>query len=623
MKLCVKNISIENFLSFKQADIDLTQSGFIQVCGENKNKDDSSTSNGTGKSSIFEAICWALTGETIRGVKKVKNIFSDDGALVDLRFSCDNDEYRVIRTQEHSKYKTNLLIYKNNEDISGKGIRDSEQILENILPDLTSQLIGSVVILGQGLPQRFTNNTPSGRKEVLEKLSKSDFMIEDLKVRATKRKSTLLSQQSDIQQKINVAEGSKKSLSDSLLYDQNQLENLPSNDILLIQLDKVRVDLSFANEQYTKCKEKLDKAKEYRWSLNTEFSQITAEKQNIADKINLKYSERENEIKNKITELTLNIKTLNAEIQRLLNIKDICPTCGQKLIGVIKPDTSAKESELNNLKIELSELQKSSVDLSKEKETELNSSLQDINSRKDSKEDEINKALEDEQLADAELEKTQDSVNRYQAEEQSILTQLNKNKTLRETLEVRIDDEKKRIEQVESEILYNKTELEKINNHLDAVSKMITVLNRDFRGFLLTNIIDYINAKAKVYCKDIFGNEQLNFQIDGNNLLITFRDKQYETLSGGEKQKVDIIIQLSLRDMLCNYLNFRCNIICFDEIFDNCDSLGCQKILNLISTKLPDIQGIYIITHHTDLDIPADAYIKVVKGEDNISYVER
>ena len=48
------------------------------------------------------------------------------------------------------------------------------------------------MILGQGLPQRFSNNTPSGRKEVLEKLSKSDFMIDDLKVRVRSRLDQLV-----------------------------------------------------------------------------------------------------------------------------------------------------------------------------------------------------------------------------------------------------------------------------------------------------------------------------------------------------------------------------------------------------------------------------------------------
>ena len=102
-----------------------------------------------------------------------------------------SDKFIITRTKDHSKHKTNLFIEINGVDKSGKGIRDSEKLLAEYLPDLTSSLIGSVIVLGQELPQKFTNNSPSGRKEVLEKLFKSDFMIQDLKDRISTRKTEL------------------------------------------------------------------------------------------------------------------------------------------------------------------------------------------------------------------------------------------------------------------------------------------------------------------------------------------------------------------------------------------------------------------------------------------------
>ena len=90
----------------------------------------------------------------------------------------------------------------NDKDVSGKGIRESEAILNKYLPDLTSQLIGSIIILGQGLPYKFSNNTPSGRKEVLEQLSKSDFMIQDLKDRINERSKLLTQNLRELEDKI-------------------------------------------------------------------------------------------------------------------------------------------------------------------------------------------------------------------------------------------------------------------------------------------------------------------------------------------------------------------------------------------------------------------------------------
>ena len=98
---------------------------------------------------------------------------------------------RLLVIEIFGKKGGDLKIVINNEDRSGDGLRKSEALLAEYLPDVTSSLLGSVIILGQGLPHRFTNNTPAGRKEVLEKLSKSDFMIEDIKARISKRSTEL------------------------------------------------------------------------------------------------------------------------------------------------------------------------------------------------------------------------------------------------------------------------------------------------------------------------------------------------------------------------------------------------------------------------------------------------
>ena len=180
-----KKIILNNFMSYEYADVKLDVPGYILVNGENNNPDDLAKSNGCGKSTIFNAISWVLTGQTTSGSKDVSNIYIDGETFVEITFECNNNEYILKR----SKNPSNLKIYINNEDKSGKGIRDTEKLLIEYLPEITESLINSVIILGQGLPQRFTNNTPAGRKEVLETLSKSDFMIDDIKQRLNNRKT--------------------------------------------------------------------------------------------------------------------------------------------------------------------------------------------------------------------------------------------------------------------------------------------------------------------------------------------------------------------------------------------------------------------------------------------------
>ena len=87
----------------------------------------------------------------------------------------DDKSVTVLRSKDHKKYRTDLKFYVNDVDKSGKGIKESERLFKETFPDLDSSLIGSVIILGQGLPSKFSDNTPSGRKELLENSSKSDL----------------------------------------------------------------------------------------------------------------------------------------------------------------------------------------------------------------------------------------------------------------------------------------------------------------------------------------------------------------------------------------------------------------------------------------------------------------
>ena len=231
MRIDFKRIILHNFMSFGDADLYFKDDGFIRVSGINENPQDNAGSNGSGKSSLWEAIVWAITGETIRGTKHVVNMYGEDGCFVDLEFYIDNKRYQIIRSKDHKVRKTSLQILINGDDVSGKGLRDSDKVLEKLLPDVTASLLGSVIVLGQGLPQKFTSNTPSGRKEVLEKLSQSDFMIEDLKQRVTSRKQTLQQELRTIEDAILSDTSSKKLLQTQSEQSALELERIDKSSI--------------------------------------------------------------------------------------------------------------------------------------------------------------------------------------------------------------------------------------------------------------------------------------------------------------------------------------------------------------------------------------------------------
>ena len=624
MKLIFQSIKIENFLSIGKADYEFDNSGFVLVSGKNENTVDNAVSNGSGKSSIFDAIIWALTGDTIRGTKDVVNMFSVGGTLVELNFTVDNISYKIIRSKDHFKYKTNLKLYENGIDLSGKGIRDTSKILENTLPDLTSSLIGSVIILGQGLPQRFTSNTPAGRKELLEKLSKSDFMIEDLKTRVSKRKSVLFAILNNKKISKEVNENLIKEYENNLLKlnkdaisvgSPNVIDNLNSE---IEALSNTIKGLAINQEKYTEDFNRI----------NSDFLIISEGYSNITDNYTLNKSVEDKEFNNYIVDYTNKKSKLQSEANRLSNkiyeinnMSDTCPTCGQKLMNFVRPDTTEFIDELQSIQEDIEKLTK---DISL-KEDEHNSKINQLKNEYDisiadtkEKMNNLKDALDNTSLNIKHIVNDININNNLIASKRAELSRITE---IKAHIESDIKDCKAKIEKIKNDLLYIVGEVEDITSRLDVISNMETLLKRDFRGILLTDIIDYVRIRCKEYCSIIFDTDLINFELSGNDIDISYNGKLYENLSGGEKQKIDLIVQFAIRDMLSKQLNFSSNILVLDEIFDNLDSVGCEKVLELISKELSDVENLFIITHHASIAVPYDKEIIVVKGENNISTI--
>ena len=619
MHINFRKLTLHNFLSFGHSTIEFEDDGFIRVTGINENPDDLAVSNGSGKSSLWEAIVWALTGDTIRGTKQVANIYGEDGTYVELEFDIDSNHYNILRSKDHKEYKTNIRIMIDGKDCSGKGIRDSEKLLTQYLPDITSSLLGSVIILGQGLPQKFTNNSPSGRKEVLEKLSKSDFMIEDLKSRVTKRRMDLHKTIREIEDTILASNTTKNYLNEQIQVSQKALESLDGSD-LQRQLNNAQSELSVYQAEKESAQSSADVTQQ---SIND----INQQLQHIAESKHQHELEVEDEYKERLTEAEFTASRLNAErnskareITRIENIKDICPTCGQKLPDVHKPDTTELRNELAQLEVEYKSAEEARQELKKEQDTKLSLISSDFVTKKlelTSSLAEAVKLSEGYRAAVRDADLKINLGNSKVAELQLLLAQL---ETTIQNYQQTIENNSIKIRELDEQLMYNNSEKDLQQAHLDVVNKFETALKRDFRGFLLSTIIEYIQSRAKIYSEVIFETDKVGFCLDGNNIDITYLEKAYENLSGGEKQKIDLIIQFSIRDMLCNHLGFTSNILVLDEVFDGLDMIGCQRVLDVISS-LNDIKNIFIVTHRKDLSIPTDKEIVVVKSASGISEI--
>lgn len=617
MHIEFKRLILHNFMSFGHADLRFNDDGFIRVSGINENPSDNAGSNGSGKSSLWEAIVWVITGETIRGTKQVVNLYGEDGCYVDLEFYIDTNHYQLIRSKDHKVRKTNLQILINGEDVSGKGIRDSQQLLQQFLPDLTSSLLGSVIILGQGLPQKFTNNTPSGRKEVLEKLSKSDFMIEDLKKRTADRKATLTKDQRTYEDKVVALTAQKNFLSSQIAQSETTLSTLDSNK-LSENLSNNKLRKTALEQELSELKPRYETLCEESTQVKEKESSVIAEQTNALNDAKLNYENLIAPFTTKRNELRAQLNVYNNELTRIKNIKDVCPTCGQKITNVHKPDTTELEQNIHST---LSELDEVNIILTNHK-TDYETLIKTIQDRfRDRKTllSERSAELASESLSvKSEIHVCEEELSRVTStvtELEKQLAQLHSNIEFNQKI-IRDNNEKIRI--MDEELLYNNLQKDLTQSHLEVISKFDTALKRDFRGFLLSTVIDYIETRAKQYCKVIFDTTNINFCLDGNNIEIRYMNKAYENLSGGEKQKVDLIIQFSIRDMLSSHLNFTSNILVLDEVFDGLDTIGCNRVIDMIS-NLSDVKNVFIVTHRKDLFIPSDKELVVVKSSAGIT----
>ena len=614
-----KKVTLHNFLCFDHSEIVLENLGYTIVSGKNNRVIDNATSNGSGKSSIFNAISYALTGETIQGLSKnIENIYANpNDCWVELDFNVNTDNFIVRRIKTP---KQDLKIYVNGQNKSGKGIKESNQVLAKYLPDLTSMLLGSVIILGQGLPCKFTEGHPGARKEKLEKLTKSDYMIQSVRTKLDDRKlelSTQLREHEDTKIKAETQIKIFKQQLDTTKKDIEDYNDYLVNGSIKNAVEEVNKQINETlglignlGIERSKLETKIEENKKGYAALELKYNQ---ELEDITKPL-----QEQKDISNaSILSLESEINVESKRLKALDKVTDICPTCGQKLLNVTKIDTTADWDTVNKSKTKLKTLKSDYKKINLELDTAKNNILQ----ARDKALLEIKSIMEEDQKA---LKKVEDNINTIKLKHQNLLQEESKLSAFEANFsklnKTKADLESK-LESLNAQLVQTSSSIINDNEHLQVITNLISLTKREFRGILLENVINYINSRVKFYSQEVFNSDMLSFSLNENYIDIMYDDKYYEALSGGEKQKVDIIIQLALRDLLSSQLGINSNILVIDEIFDFLDTKGCQKILNLI-TNLNNIDSVFIISHHiNELAISYDNEIVVEKGENGISRI--
>lgn len=354
-------VKIKNFRSFpdQETTLDLNFQGTKLIVG----------SNGTGKTTFFDAIIWGLYGKTPVAADEVVNRQTKKNCKVEVDFNVGSTRYSVVRYRKHEEKGDKLLFFINNKNKSSRVKAETQQMIDEAI-QISYTAMTSSIILSSEMYSSFLRSKPSQRLNVLESI----LSLKEVNEYAKKLKKIRKPLQEEIQSlsdnkiktesaintlKISLSEYNEnvKKLLISIKEEKEeinvQIENL--NDTLK-ELRKVDVDEEIRKASASK------EIKEHNEKINLK---IIENKEKIKD-LNLKVNELEslqeelnelkdidipkeqehinkyNEIKEKKNELTL---LINEEKSKLINIEDT-----KKTVVELKKGLSKKEEELNELK---------------------------------------------------------------------------------------------------------------------------------------------------------------------------------------------------------------------------------------------------------------------------------
>ena len=120
----------------------------------------------------------------------------------------------------------------------------------------------------------------------------------------------------------------------------------------------------------------------------------------------------------------------------------------------------------------------------------------------------------------------------------------------------------------------------------------------------------------------LFSNESdvVRMRADSVKLDIFCGDAIYDSLSGGERRKVDIAVMLAQRDLSSHLAGMSCNILILDEVLESLDESATQVCLSLLEQQSQNVDSMFIISHN-NYALPVDSTIVVTKGADHIASV--
>ena len=556
-----KKVRWKNFLSTGNTfiEVELDKNHTTLIIGE----------NGAGKSTVLDALCFALFNKPFRDIKKDQliNTINMGGTEVEVEFNIGKNEYLIKRGIKPNTFE----IYQNDNLINQDATTmDYQKYLEQNILKINYRSFTQVVILGSSSFVPFMQLKTQHRKEVVED-------ILDIKVFST----------------MNIlAKQKQKELETELKDLEKEVEHLKEKIIIQEKhiAEAEKQQQSTIDEYKDKVEKNNNTITEYNGKIEEIQNEIDTQKNTISDedsvKKNLKKLENfELTIENKVSKKKKDIKFYSE--------KDECPTCKQDI------DEQFKTSMVDEGQKKLSELEKALEQLNKE-----------VNG-KQRRLEEITTEYEKIKLKEIQIAKYNQSI-----------TELN-NFNTKINLDIdKIINSSKNVSEAKGTLkTYNENLQEKDSKKISTLEEMDYInaakqmlLDSGIKTKIIKMYLPIMNQLINKYLQsmDFFVNFKLDEEFN-ETIKSRFRDDfSYASFSVGEKMRIDLALLFTWRAIAKMKNSVSTNLLILDEIFDSSlDVNGTDDFLKIIHT-LQD-ENVFIISHKTDMLV--DKFANQIKVE--------
>lgn len=606
MSIQILSVTANNFKSFKTLSLEIKE-GVYHIFGDNQD-DSYSNSNGAGKTSILDAIYWCLSGDTLQGSQSsddVVNMKTGKNCHVRVHLISNEIGYYISRYRKDSLHSNSIVIQSEDlTDLSSHRIADNQKRIREII-GVDFSMLKSILMLDSRMSGSFTSMSNVDRLNFLE--SVRDYSIWDsARTKASNELLSLNNRDNELSLAIESLRSGISTNKKLILSMREELKDLSVKE-LNDELSVLEESLSQKVKMHTVYSSYSSKYEED----NTDLDKKILEQHNVMVSCN----DTQKKLQEKYRIISDSLRECKKEVSTLESFSNgICPTCGQCVdhkhdeSKIVELQDKKLELESNEVSLheEISRYSKEYDDLCNEyntllyKKNESYNCLKDVKERKDSLDVEIasiNKKINDKKEKISGIDSIKTSYeNRISSMEEEVKNDVS---SLLELLE-----ERSRVRDRSSYVLF---------------WKEAWGAKGSFRPMLLSNDIKYINSCLENYSKRVFSETQVQLSIpDKDNRKIeilvnnrTTGSKNIQMLSGGERRRLDLVIQLSILSLFMSATSFSCNVLFVDEVFDSLDSEGIYRVLSLLQDI--GMSSIYVISHNEEIKSYIQNHIKVTK----------